>query len=103
MKKLNTEGHIERVNEMKDDVFIQPEINTVKIDVEIALDARAFYQAIDKIKYWMPNLENLLDLIAEVDQNCELWCWPLTWRTHMDKFHCIQQQQNIVIFKPVVR
>ena len=36
---------------MKDDVFIQPEINTVKIDVEIALDARAFYQAIDKIKY----------------------------------------------------
>ena len=60
------EGHIEKVNEMKDNVFIQPTKITVKKDrsVKIALDARALNEAIDKDKYQMPNLENLLDMIA---------------------------------------
>ena len=56
-----------KINEIKDDVFIQPTIITVKNDrsVEIALDARALNQAIDKDKYQMPNLDNLLDMVAE--------------------------------------
>ena len=33
--------------------------------VKIALDARALTQAIDKDKYQMPNLENLVDMVAE--------------------------------------
>ena len=33
--------------------------------MEIALDARAFNQAIEKDKHQMPNLENLLDMVAE--------------------------------------
>ena len=43
---------------MKDDVFIPPTVVTVKKDssVKIALDARALNQAVDKVKYQMPNL-----------------------------------------------
>ena len=33
--------------------------------MKIALDARALNQAIDKDKYQMPNLDNLLDMVAE--------------------------------------
>ena len=61
------EGNIEKINEIKDDVFIQPTVITVKKDrsVKIALDARALNQAIEKDKNQMPNLENLLDMVAE--------------------------------------
>ena len=50
IKRLLQSGHIEKVNEIKDDVFIQPTVITVKKDrsVKIALDARALNQAIDK-------------------------------------------------------
>ena len=65
--RLLKEGHIEKINEIKDDVFIQPTVITVKKarSVKIALDARALNQAIEKDKYQMPNLENLLDMVAE--------------------------------------
>ena len=65
--RLLKEGHIEKINEIKDDVFIQPTVITVKKDrsVNIALDARALNQATDKDKYQMPNVENLLDMVAE--------------------------------------
>ena len=61
------EGHIERVEKIQDDVFIQPTVITVKKDksVKIALDARALNESIAKDKYQMPNLENLIDMIAE--------------------------------------
>ena len=50
IKQLLAEGHIEKVNEIRDDVFIQPTVSTVKKDrsVKIALDARALNQEIDK-------------------------------------------------------
>ena len=65
--RLLKEGHIEKINEIKDDVFIQPTVITVKKDrsVKIALDARALNQAIEKDKYQMPNVEKLLDMVAE--------------------------------------
>ena len=52
------EGHIEKVDERKDNVFIQPTVITVKIGQKIALDERALNHAIDKDKYQMANLEN---------------------------------------------
>ena len=66
-KILLKEGHTGKIDEIKDDVFIQPTVNTVKKDrsVKIALDARALNQAIEKDKYQMPNLENLQDIVAE--------------------------------------
>ena len=68
--EINTlleQGHIERVDTIKDDVFIQPVVITVKKDrsVKIALDARALNDSIAKDKYQMPNLENLMDMVAE--------------------------------------
>ena len=56
-----------KLNEIQDDVFIQPTVITVKKDktVKIALDARALSQPIAKYKYQMPNLDKLFDMIAE--------------------------------------
>ena len=58
-------------------MFIQPTVVTVKKDrsVKIALDAKALNHAIDKDKYEMPNLENLLDMVAEKlnSENGEAW------------------------------
>ena len=66
ISRLLKEGHIEKINEIKDDVIIQPTVITVKKDrsVKIALDARALNQAIEKDKYQIPNLENLRDMVA---------------------------------------
>ena len=72
INKLLKEGHIEKVEKIRDDVFLQPTVITVKKDksVEIALDARALNESIAKDKYQMPNLDNLIDLIAEkLDEN----------------------------------
>ena len=67
IKTLLKEGHIEKINEIKDDLFIQPTVVTVKKDrsVKIAVDARALNKAIDKDTNQMPNLDILLDMVAE--------------------------------------
>ena len=67
IQRLLREGHIEGVNDIKDAAFMQPTVITVKKDrsVKIALDARALNHAIDKDKYQMPNLENLLGMVSE--------------------------------------
>ena len=67
IKKLLKEGHIEKINEIKDYVFIQPTVITVKKDrsVKLAFDARVLNQEIEKDKYQKPNSENMLDMVAE--------------------------------------
>ena len=76
-KRLLKEGHFERVDEIKNDFFIQPTVTTVRNDrsVKIALDARALKKAIDKDKYQMPNLESLIEMISERldNSNGEVW------------------------------
>ena len=59
--------HIERVNEIQDDVFIQPTVINVEDDgsVNIALDTRALIESKTKDIYQMHNLDNLIELIAE--------------------------------------
>ena len=71
--KLLTEGHIERVEKIQDNVFIQPTVITAKKDksVKIALDARALNESMAKNKYQMPNLENLIDMIVEKIEKIE--------------------------------
>ena len=51
IKRLLKEGHIGKINEIKDHVFIQPTFITVKKDrsVKIAIDARALNHALIKI------------------------------------------------------
>ena len=75
INKLLKEGHIEKVDKIQDDVFIQPTVITVKKDksVKIALDARALNQSKANDKYQMPNLEILIDMIAEKIDKGEAW------------------------------
>ena len=60
-------GHFEKVNEIKDDVFIQPTVMTVKKDksIKIAWDARVMNENIKKDKYQMTNLDDLMCSLAE--------------------------------------
>ena len=67
IERLLNEGNIERVTDVTDKQFIQPVVITVKRDksVKIALDARALNNELIKDKYQMPNLEHLVDMVAE--------------------------------------
>ena len=60
-------GQRVKIGEIKEDLFLQPTVITVKKDrsVKIALDARELNRNVVKDKYPMPNLDNLLDMIAE--------------------------------------
>ena len=77
IEMLLKRGHIEKVNKIQDNVFIQPTVITVKKDksVKIALDARALNQSIAKDKHQMPNLDNLIDMIAEKLDEKEKKAW----------------------------
>ena len=68
IEKLLEEGHIRKVGKINDEVFIQPVVITVKKDksVKIALDARSLNDAIQKDKYQMPNLDTLMEQVAEI-------------------------------------
>ena len=61
------QGHIEKVDTIKNDVFIHPVLIIVKKyrSVKMALDARALNNSIAKDMHQMSNLENLMDTIAE--------------------------------------
>ena len=67
INRLLQEGHIVKVQDIKEDVFLQPTVIMVKKDrsVKIALDARELNKNVGKDKYPMPNLDNLMDMIAE--------------------------------------
>ena len=77
IEKLLKDGHIEKVDKIQDDIFIQPTVITVKKDksVKIALDARALNESKAKDKYQMPNLDNLIDMIAEELEKSEGEAW----------------------------
>ena len=67
LNRLLQEGHIVKVQDIKEYVFLQPTVITVKKDwsVKIALDARELNKTVVKDKYPIPNLDNLMDMIAE--------------------------------------
>ena len=64
---LVAEGHLEKINEINENVCIQPVVTTVKKDpsVKVALDAGALNKEVEKDKYQTPSLDNLINLIAE--------------------------------------
>ena len=70
---LLTEVHIRRVERLSDEVFIQQVVITLKKDkgVKIELDARILNNAIQKEKYQMPKLDNLMEQVAEIINDIE--------------------------------
>ena len=70
------ERHFKKLAKKLDNVFVQPTVKTVKSDVcKIALDAQALKELIAKHKYQMPNIYDLIDMIAEkLDEEGQTWC-----------------------------
>ena len=66
--KLRKDGHIRKVEKISDDVVIQPVVITVKKDktVRLVLDARSLKDTISKDKCQIPNLDNLIEQVAEI-------------------------------------
>ena len=62
LKKLLNEGHIEKLTNCPDQLFISPIVITVIKDqsIKIALDFKTFNRAIHKNKYQMPNIDSLI-------------------------------------------
>ena len=69
--KLIKEGHVRQIDNINDEVFIQPTVITVKRDktVKIALDSSQLNNAIQKDKDQMPKLDNLMEQVAKTINN----------------------------------
>ena len=68
LNKLIDQKHIIKLEKCSDKKFISPIVITVKEDqtVKLALDSKKTNKYIDKNKYQMPNIDLLLDNIAQV-------------------------------------
>ena len=68
IEKLLKEGQIRRVEKLTSEVFIQHVVVTLKKNKsgKIALDVRSLNNAIPKGKSQMPNLDNLMEQVAEI-------------------------------------
>ena len=68
LNKLIDQKHIIKLDKCSDKQFISPIVITVKKDqtVKIALDSKKINKFIHKNKYQMPNIDLLLDIIAQV-------------------------------------
>ena len=67
LKNLSEQGHIEKLQEGSDKIFISPIVITVKKDkfVKLALDSKILNKSIHKNKYQMPNIDSLIDSISQ--------------------------------------
>ena len=68
LNKLIDQKHVIKLEKCSDKQFISPIVITVKEDqtVKLALDSKKINKYIDKNKYQMPNIDLLLDNIAQV-------------------------------------
>ena len=68
LNKLMDQNHIIKLDKCSDQQFISPIVITIKKDqtVKLALDSKKIKKFIHKNKYQMPNIELLLDNIAQV-------------------------------------
>ena len=67
LKKLQTNGHITKLDKCSEEFFISPIVITVKRDksIKLAMDAKTINKAINKNKYQMHNIDCLMDSIAQ--------------------------------------
>ena len=96
--KLIKEGHIKRSDKINDKVFLQSTVITVKREktVKIALDARQLNNGIQEDKHQMPNLDKLMEQVAEIiKSDSHHWIF----KTHTGKRNCTQTPQNTATSK----
>ena len=67
LKKLSDQGHIEKLQECSDKIFISPIVITVKKDksIKLALDSKVLNKTIHKNNYQMPNKDSIIDSISQ--------------------------------------
>ena len=70
IKSLIDQGHIVKLENCNDEQFISPIIITVKKDqtIKLAMDSKQTINAIIQNKYQMPNIDVLLDNVAQSAQ-----------------------------------
>ena len=70
IRSLIDQGHITRLEKCNDNQFISPIVITVKKDgsIKLAMDSKQINKSIHKNKYQMPNIDVLLDNIAQSAQ-----------------------------------
>ena len=70
LKSLIDQGHIVKLDSCSDKQFISPIVITVKKDqsIKLAMDSKQINKAIHKNKYQMPNIDVLLDNVAQSAQ-----------------------------------
>ena len=78
IKNLLAAGHIERTDKITDEMFIKTSRDNSQEGArrQIALDSRSLNTANLKDKYHMPNLENLMESVAEIitgKQEGDVW------------------------------
>ncbi len=68
LNRLISEGHVEGLQGCTDDQSISPIVITVKRDgcLKLALDSKELNKIIAKNKYQMPNIDDLVDRLAEI-------------------------------------
>ena len=68
LKSLVRDGHITKLDKCTTDHFINPIVITAKKDrsIKLAMDAKALNAQIWKIKYQMPNIQELIDSGAQI-------------------------------------
>ena len=66
--RLTKEGHIKKLKSCNEDQFISPIVITVRKDgsLKLALDSKKLNEWVIKSKYQMPNIEELIDQIAQI-------------------------------------
>ena len=104
IKRLLQEGHILKVGKIKEDVFLQPTVITVKKDrsVKIAMDARELNRNVVKDKYPMPTLDNLMDMIEKQvgrDKTGKTFFTTLDLTYAYGQVELSETPQNTVTFK----
>ncbi len=68
IRRLTKETHIIKLRNCNEDQFISPIVITVKKDgsIKLALDSKRLNEWVIKNKYQMPNIDELIDQIAQI-------------------------------------
>ena len=99
LNKLIDQNHIIKLDECWDQQLISPIVITVKKDqtVKLALDSKKINKFIHRKKNQMPNIELLLDNIAQVvksDKSRKTYFQHSTFVTHIHKSRWIKRPKN---------
>ena len=101
--RLIKEGHTIKLQECSDKYFVSPIVITVKKNgsIKLALESRELNKQVHKIKYQMPNIDELVDGISQIIAERKAGMYILQhWisLTHTDKYPWNKRLASNAIF-----